>query len=115
VGDVARPGAPALGQQAGRGRRTREGRGRAGPQPVEGDGDEAPPRSGGLGERVVASLPAELLDERRSPELLDQEGHHDGRTGDVPHLAANGEVTFVLVRQHDRWRIASAQTTPVAA
>jgi uncharacterized protein (TIGR02246 family) len=40
---------------------------------------------------------------------------HDGRPGGAPHLAATGEVTFVLVRQHGRWRIASVQTTPVAA
>ena len=40
---------------------------------------------------------------------------NDGRTGDAPHLTATGEVTFVLVRQDDRWRIASVQTTPVAA
>jgi uncharacterized protein (TIGR02246 family) len=38
-----------------------------------------------------------------------------GDTGSGPPLSDRGMLTFVVVDQDGRWRIASAQTTPVAA
>ncbi|CAN5852209.1 hypothetical protein BH24ACT6_BH24ACT6_14120 [soil metagenome] len=43
---------------------------------------------------------------------------HDGReppvVGNDAPLPATGRLTYVLVRTGDEWRIASAQTTPIA-
>jgi uncharacterized protein (TIGR02246 family) len=44
---------------------------------------------------------------------------HDGRdpsaAGPAVALRDRGMLTFVLVEEHGEWRIAAAQTTPVAA
>jgi uncharacterized protein (TIGR02246 family) len=43
------------------------------------------------------------------------DGRDDGAVGSAPPLRDRGMLTFVLVEDGGRWRIASAQTTPVAA
>jgi uncharacterized protein (TIGR02246 family) len=43
------------------------------------------------------------------------DGRDDGAVGSGPPLRERGMLTFVLVEDGGRWRIASAQTTPVAA
>jgi uncharacterized protein (TIGR02246 family) len=43
------------------------------------------------------------------------DGRDDGAAGSGPPLRDRGMLTFVLVEDGGRWRIASAQTTPVAA
>jgi hypothetical protein len=84
---------PPLGEQ-GEGRRiVGQRRLRSRPQAVDGDRHDACPGRLRGGQQVAAALSPDLVHQRGSAELLDEDGDEDG----------------------GRWRIASAQTAPIAA